>query len=147
MHSLTLRVRRYVVTATKLMHHYCKSANSAQRQGAPHTIPQLTSGSEQYCGNAATYRQTGRYRHTNRHTGRRAWPIYISRRLRLTRNVTIIGFVQFTWDLLFQIINEEKQQVILLKVSLNIRNYSRIFHSCNIRNMRILDLLRSWTLR
>ena len=52
--------------------------NTAQLEGTP-TIPQVTSGSVQQCGNAAS---------DSRQTHRRPWPIYISPRLRLTRNVT-----------------------------------------------------------
>ena len=46
-----------------------------------------------------------------------------------------------TWALLFQKkINEEKYQIIIVKASFNIRKYLRVFHSFNIRNMRILHL-------
>jgi len=42
----------------------------------------------QYCRHAAADRQTDRHTHTHTHTHRRASPQYISRGLRLTRNVT-----------------------------------------------------------
>jgi len=51
--------------------------NSTQLGSTPIPFPKVTSRSMQQCGNAARDRQTHR----------RTWPIYISRRLRLTRNV------------------------------------------------------------
>jgi len=58
--------------------------NSAQLGASPTTPPSYirVRAIVWACGRG----QTGR--HTDRHTHRRAWPRYISRRLRLTRNVT-----------------------------------------------------------
>ena len=71
-HSTTFRVRRYVVMCTD-----CKSSNSAQLEGTLYHSPKLHPG---LCSSVEM----------RRGTDRRAWPIYISRRLRLTRYVIII---------------------------------------------------------
>ena len=74
-HSLTFLVRRHVVSY-KTCAPIANPPSSAQLEGTP-TIPQVTPGSLQQCGNAAWDRQTHR----------RPWPLYISPRLCLTRNV------------------------------------------------------------
>ena len=77
-HSLTFRVRRYVVVATKPVHRL--QIRPIVHKGTPYNSAKLHPGpcSSVGCGDGQT----------DRH--RRPWPIYkvISRRLRLTRNVT-----------------------------------------------------------
>ena len=68
-----------VVIATKPVHRL-QVRPIVHNQRAPHTIPEITSGS---------YSSVGMRRGTDRQTHRRAWLIHISRRLRLTRNVRI----------------------------------------------------------
>jgi len=61
--------------------------NSAQLGSTPYHLPKLHPGPCSSVGmRPRTVRQT--FRHTQTHW--RAWPIYVSRRLRLTQNVTII---------------------------------------------------------
>jgi len=74
-----------VAIATQPVHRDCKSAQQCTTMGHPLTLPQVTSGSVQQCNHAAADRHA--HRHTDRQTHRRALPQYISRRLRLTRNV------------------------------------------------------------
>jgi len=54
-----------------------KPAQQCTTRGHPLPFCQLTSGFVQYCRHVAA----------DRHTHRRAWPVYISRHLRLTWNV------------------------------------------------------------
>jgi len=80
-HSLTFRVRRYVVVCTD-----CKSAQQCTTiEGTPMPFPKLHPGP---CSSVGMPRGRGRqtHRQTDRHTHRRRWPPYISRRLQLTRN-------------------------------------------------------------
>ena len=78
------RVRRYVVIATKPVHRL-QIRPIMHNYRAPPSIPQLTSGSVQSCGNAAKDRQTHRHTHKTQTT---VWPLYISPPLRLTQNIT-----------------------------------------------------------
>ena len=61
----------------------CKSAQNAQLRGTPYHSPKLHPGP---CSSVGVMQGTDRQ--THRHTHRRPWPLYISCRLRLTRNVT-----------------------------------------------------------
>jgi len=63
--------------------------NSAQLGASPTTPPSYmrVRAIVQACGREQTLTQTDTHTHTQTH--RRAWPQYISRRLRLTRNVNI----------------------------------------------------------
>ena len=73
-HSLTFRVRRYVVIATT-----ANPPNSAQLEGTL-PFPQLTSGSVQQCGNVARDSQTDT-------DGRKQCVFHFASAIRLTRNV------------------------------------------------------------
>ena len=86
-HSLTFRVRRYVVIATKPVR--APIANPpirAQLDGTPYHSPKLHPGP---CSSVGMRRGTNRQTdaHTDTKTQRRRWPIYISPRLHLTQNV------------------------------------------------------------
>ena len=80
MHSLTFRVRRYVVTATKLVHRLQIRPRVHSKKAPPIISPSYirVRAAVWECGEGQTDRQTHR----------RPWPIYIAPRLRLTRNVT-----------------------------------------------------------
>jgi len=79
---LSMRVMCYVVIVTKPVHRsQIRDRNSAQLGGTP-TIPPSyvrVRAAVWACGRGQTDRHI--------HTHRRAWPLYISRRLRLTRYV------------------------------------------------------------
>ena len=86
-HSLTFRVRCCVVIATKPMRRL-QICLCAQLEGTP-TIPPSYIGVRAVVweyGEGRTDRQTDRHK-LQWQTHRRAWPIYNSRHLRLTRNV------------------------------------------------------------
>jgi len=95
----------------------CKSAQQCTIRGHTLPFPQVTSGSvptvEWACGRGQTHRH--------------AWPIYISRRLRLTRNVTTKTYLQW------------KQIVFVCEL---ITLFSRHFLPCTYVQM----LLASWQL-
>jgi len=77
---------RYVAMATQPVQPTATPPNSAQLGGIPTTPPSYSRvrAIVWACGRGQTDTQT--HRHTQTH--RRAWPQYISRCLRLTRNVT-----------------------------------------------------------
>jgi len=80
MYWLIFRVGRYAVMCTD-----CKSTNGVQLEGTP-TIPPSyirVRAIVWACGRGQLHRQTDRKTHI------RARPIYISRRVRLTRNAMI----------------------------------------------------------
>jgi len=84
-HSLTFRVWCYVVKATKPVTDW-KSAQQCATRGHPLPFPKIHPGP---CGSVVWACREGQtYRQTHSQTHRRQWPNYISRRLRLTRNVT-----------------------------------------------------------
>ena len=82
-HSLTFRVRRYVVIATKPVHRLqIRLRDSAQLESTSYHSPNLHPGP---CSSVEMRRGIDRQTH------RRPWPIYISPRLRLTRNVITVN--------------------------------------------------------
>ena len=75
-HSLTFRVRRYVIMASSKPVRRLQICLIVHNYGAPHTIP------PSYISVSAVMRECGEGQ-----TDRRLWPQYILRRLRLRRNV------------------------------------------------------------
>jgi len=75
----------------------CKSAQQSTTRGHPLPLPTLHRGP---CNSVGMRPRTDRHTDRHTHTHRRAWPQYISRRLRLTRNViTDCSFVAMTWTI------------------------------------------------
>jgi len=67
--------------------------NSAQSGGTPYHSSKLHPGP---CSSVGIWRGTDTDTHTHTHTHRCMWPIYISCRLRLTRNVIKAGMQQWS---------------------------------------------------
>jgi len=85
MYSLTFRVR-VMLPYQRNPYTDCNPPNSAQLRGIPYRSPKLHPGPCNSVGmRLRTVRQTQTDRHTHAH--KRAWPQYISCRLRVTRNV------------------------------------------------------------